>query len=134
MRSLRSEKNIRHYKNAPYLGIWDFYVLLLIIFLSTIALKYYLAPEEGKFCTVYVEGEEVLELPLSVDTETEIPGTHALLTISRGGASITENDCPNKICIKTGFVSDAGGVIVCAPNKIVVRISGEKSYVTGVHG
>ena len=45
MRSLRSEKNIRHYKNAPYLGIWDFYVLLLIIFLSTIALKYYLAPE-----------------------------------------------------------------------------------------
>ena len=35
--------------------------------------------------------------------------------------------------MKTGYIDDKGGTIVCAPNKIVVRVSGGNSYVTGVH-
>ena len=128
-----TEKNITHYKKAPFLGVWDFVLLLALIFAATVALKYYIEPETGSVCTVYVNGEKVIETDLLTDSVTAIPGTHAVLTIKDGATAITENDCPNKICMKTGFVGRAGGTIVCAPNKIVVKISGGGYFVTGVH-
>ena len=115
------------------MGFWDFALLLLIVFLATVGLKYYIEPDKGDYCTVYVDGEMVLELSLTEDSVTEIPGTHAVLTVRDGAVAVTENDCPNKICMKTGYIDDKGGTIVCAPNKIVVRVSGGNSYVTGVH-
>ena len=129
----RTEQNISHYRKAPFVGFWDFALLLLIVFLATVGLKYYIEPDKGDYCAVYVDGEMVLELSLSEDSVTEIPGTHAVLTVRDGAVAVTENDCPNKICMKTGYVDDKGGTIVCAPNKIVVRVSGGNSYVTGVH-
>jgi len=37
---------------------------------------------------------------------------------------IIQNDCEQKICIKMGFISDAGQMIVCVPKKILIYISG----------
>lgn len=35
---------------------------------------------------------------------------------------VKESSCPNKICVKTGWISRSGEIIVCAPNEVTIRI------------
>lgn len=36
--------------------------------------------------------------------------------------AVTQNDCPNKICMKMGPISRAGQMIVCVPKKLLIYI------------
>ena len=38
---------------------------------------------------------------------------------------MTHADCPDQICVKTGSISRSGQSIVCAPNRVVVTVTGE---------
>jgi len=39
---------------------------------------------------------------------------------------VKESSCPNKICVKTGWIKRSGEIIVCAPNEVTVRILSSK--------
>ena len=45
--------------------------------------------------------------------------------ISGGKVWVTDADCPDKTCVRTGVITRAGQSIVCLPNKVTVTISGE---------
>ena len=45
-----------------------------------------------------------------------------------------ETDCPDKICVRTGFIGKVGQSAVCLPNRIVVKITGGNGNETGVDG
>jgi hypothetical protein len=47
--------------------------------------------------------------------------------VKDGTIFVTETDCHDKICLKTGAVSKNGQSIVCLPKKITVKIIGEDS-------
>ncbi|MCX7795415.1 MAG: NusG domain II-containing protein [bacterium] len=32
--------------------------------------------------------------------------------------------CPDKLCIKEGYIDKAGQVIICVPNRVVIKIEG----------
>lgn len=38
---------------------------------------------------------------------------------------ISEADCPDQICVKTGAISKPGDTVVCLPNKLIIAIEGE---------
>lgn len=38
---------------------------------------------------------------------------------------ISEADCPDQICVKTGPVAIPGDTVVCLPNKLIIAIEGE---------
>ncbi len=134
MKSPKELNLIEHYRKSPLFGIGDFIVVLALIFVLTLAAKSLVRSDAGTYAEVYVKGELTLSLPLDDDAVCPIPGTAAVLTVSDGKIAVTENDCPNKICIGTGYVSRTGAAIVCAPSGIVVIIrGGDPEYVTGVH-
>jgi hypothetical protein len=37
---------------------------------------------------------------------------------------ISDADCPDKICVKDGFISKSGQMIVCLPHKLIIEIKG----------
>lgn len=42
-----------------------------------------------------------------------------------GGISIEDADCPDKICLKQGFINKPGQSIICLPHKLVIEIIGD---------
>jgi hypothetical protein len=56
-------------------------------------------------------------------------GADVKVAISRGRVRVAESDCPKGVCRHTGWQSRPGRVIVCLPNRVVVRIvGGEPPY------
>ena len=47
-----------------------------------------------------------------------------VLKIYNGGVEMIEADCKNKVGINTGFISEAGEMIVCLPHEVLVQIKG----------
>lgn len=45
------------------------------------------------------------------------------ITLKDGKISVTDSDCPDKTCIKTGNLRSESVPIVCLPHKLVIRFS-----------
>lgn len=50
-----------------------------------------------------------------------------VIEIKDGKVSVSDADCPDKLCAKQGAISKAGESIVCLPHKLVVRITGDEA-------
>lgn len=45
-----------------------------------------------------------------------------VITVKDGSISVTDADCPDRICVMTAPISDGIQPIVCMPHKLVIRI------------
>ena len=64
--------------------------------------------------------------PLSEDRTVRIesPGGYNLLTIAGGAAAVTEADCGDHTCVRTGEIRLDGQSIICLPHKVVITVEG----------
>ncbi len=110
---------------------WGGDLLLLggaLLFGALIALFLLLSGKEGEQVQVRVAGEVVVTLPLDRDCTYEIAGAEGgwnRLVIAEGSAWMEDASCPDKLCVHTGKIHQAGQAIVCLPNQVVVEIAGE---------
>lgn len=104
-------------------------ILVVLILAGGVWLYTGLTREAGAEVIVSRDGEELMRLPLSEDTEWVIgEGDHTnTLVISGGEAWISQASCPDHICINQGRISLDGQTIVCLPNKLVVAVTGGAS-------
>ena len=114
---MRSDKPLKLFR------IWDVILIVILLALVGLAIYFVVAPKEGANVEIYVDGELFETLPLSRDTAVDLD--HLKVIISGGTVRVEEADCHDKICEKRGRISRAGESIVCLPNRVVVRISGE---------
>ena len=82
---------------------------------------------EGKMAVVYTDGVEFHRLELDQDTIIEATGPlgPSLIHVHDGKIWIEEAPCPHQLCRKMGKVGRRGGIIVCVPNRILIKIEGE---------
>lgn len=104
---------------------WDLLLIGALLALAG-ALCLLLGPgEEGAWAVVTVDGRETGRYPLSEDRIIAIgEADYNVLTISGGAAAVTEANCGDRTCVRTGEISREGEAIVCLPHKVVVRIEG----------
>ena len=55
---------------------------------------------------------------------------HNTVLVKKGEICMADADCPDKICISQGGISDASYPIVCLPNKVIIKIEGDFEYDT----
>ncbi|MFZ5688115.1 MAG: Gx transporter family protein [Bacillota bacterium] len=81
---------------------------------------------EGDIALVTVAGKNSTELSLSKDGIVEILARnyHYAVEIKDGRVRVKEADCPDQVCVKTGWINRPGRTIVCAPGQIVIEIRG----------
>ncbi len=57
------------------------------------------------------------------------------IQIHEGKVAVVHAECPNKVCVRTGWRGLAGESIICVPNRLVIRILGDGATpVRGITG
>lgn len=80
---------------------------------------------EGVKAVVRVGGREKQELDLSRDQELWVGDPELgrnLVRVEDGTVRVVQADCPDKICVHTGPISQEGEVIACLPHGVMIYI------------
>lgn len=105
------------------LRLRDTFIIVSII--AAVFVFYALLPEGGERAVVSCDGVVVAEIPLDVSGEYVFPQVPDMVfTAGDGAVSVTESNCGDKTCMRTGKISKRGEAIICVPNKVIVEIKG----------
>jgi hypothetical protein len=101
-------------------------VALLALSLGSIAVVGRLV-EKGSVALVEVDGKEICRLDLAIEGHRVVQGPlgGTVVQVRDGRIRVTESACPHKLCVRMGWAKRAGDLIVCVPNRVVVRVEGE---------
>lgn len=113
---------------------WDKILIGLIIIISLasiIGITYYKNQVEALYGIIEVNGEETKRIDLSkVNEPYEIRIKNKkefnILKVEKNRMGFVEASCPDKDCIKIGWLEAPGETSVCLPNNVVARIEGTK--------
>ena len=110
-------------KNRPRIA--DGILLVLLIALTAFSPRFLPASTAGELLTVKTP-DSVTEIPLAVDGRHPVSGPlgTAFLVVEKGSAHLENSPCPLKICEAMGSIDRSGEIIVCLPNRIVVKVAG----------
>ena len=99
----------------------DFLIIGTVCALAAVlAGVFFLFKTDGK--TVVVKENNKVTAEYRLDTDTKIKLAHNTFTIENGEVFMSEADCRNQICVKTGKISKRGECIVCLPNMVILEI------------
>ena len=86
-----------------------------------------LTREKGGEAVVTVDGARAATVPLTVDATLSIGagrGFSNVVEVSGGRVRVVDADCPDRLCVRQGWISYDGESIVCLPHKLVVTVRG----------
>lgn len=66
--------------------------------------------------------------PERIEVGGQYPDT---ILVEKGRIRFEEAECPDQVCVKTGWLEKRGDVAVCLPNRTMIKIEGEGEKVDG---
>jgi hypothetical protein len=114
----------------PYMTPAD--VVLLAATLALAVALFFLMPRwvlsSGSEIEILAHDKVVGRYPLNMDRTIRVAGPlgTTAVEVKDGKARIASSPCPNKICVHMGEFGTEGGVLVCVPNEVVVRVGKEQ--------
>lgn len=102
-------------------------VIAVGLVVCSLALIFRNISDKSKLAVIYIDGsvcEQIDLSDISICKKYTIKTEHGfnIITIENGRIAVTDSDCPDKICVKTGFISDSGIPIICAPHRLEIVI------------
>lgn len=84
--------------------------------------------EHSDSIEVYVGDKRERVIALDQEGEYAVEGIlgRTLIRIEEGEARVIESPCPHKICTRMGPIPAGGGLIVCVPNRVSLRLRPEE--------
>ena len=103
--------------------------ILLVLALLLLALAVWgalrLTKKPGGEAVVTVDGRLVATLPLSVEATLPVGSQQGFLNVvevSGGRVRVADADCPDRLCVRQGWIGRDGESIVCLPHRLVVAV------------
>ncbi len=118
-------------------------LLLVAVLLLLVAAGYFFASgrtnSSGGRIAVIKQGEEVIgTIDLEKVKEAQritVSGDYTnVILVEKGRIRFETADCPDKVCVKTGWLTREGNIAVCLPNRVIVKIQGENDEIDAVIG
>ncbi len=109
----------------------DIALVSAIAVISALCLVICGARSKADAAEIIYGGEVVMTKALSEDGTFDIGGTR--IEISEGHIRFVSSDCPDKTCVKSGWLEKSGESAACVPNRVVIRLTGKEEY-DGVTG
>lgn len=55
-----------------------------------------------------------------------------IIAVEPGKIRFVDANCPDKLCVKEGWISEPGQIVVCLPHRLMIEIEGDKSQIDEV--
>lgn len=105
--------------------------LMILVFLLTVCLCSLLAlilpagRDSAYVADIYQDGVLLMSIPLQEDDHRRFDitgenGCRNQVELRSGSIGICWADCPDKLCVKQGFLKDSRLPITCLPNRLVI--------------
>jgi hypothetical protein len=111
-------------------------IIILLIALSFYAYKIYFNSDEDKKALVYYENRLVKTIILTTPGKEEfiVKGYNGdiLIEVENSKVRVKKETSPLHICSKQGWVSNANDILVCLPNKVVIKIVTNKEDIDAI--
>ena len=105
-------------------SVLAFAALLILLWHGSLA-----APPANPEAVVRVAGELRMIVPLRTNRFLTLntPRGRMILEVEPGRIRVRESDCPDKVCVRTGWITNASQSIVCVPNRTVITVRGSNA-------
>lgn len=103
-------------------------VIVMAVIFAVFAACFFIFGSEGKYAVISVDGARLDSIPLKEwgsCSYDELPGV--TFTVDGDGIRISENNCKDLVCVKTGAISHNGEAIICMPKKISVEVKSNEN-------
>lgn len=116
-------------------------ILIIFILISSVlifvALSAYGISKENNYAIIEVNGELYQKISLGKDgpnLKIKVAGPlgETEVEVAENKVRINESPCPDKDCIYQGWIEKPGQVLVCLPNRVVVKIEGKNQITNDV--
>ncbi len=104
----------------------DIIILLLLIVVVIITIVFATRPKNATVAEIYIDGKLAYSLELSKDADIDLLDGRMTISIDGGKVFVKDSDCKEQLCIHSAPLSGEGGMIVCLPNKVVVKVATEE--------
>lgn len=126
-------------KNKKYRFLaGDFWVIALILCLAGgITAHYLLQPAQTIFCEIQQNGVVQQRIQLADGytdtlTITDEDGHSNTIAIDGKQVRISQANCPDQVCVQSGWLKYAGQSAVCLPHRLIVRLVGTQQTNTQI--
>lgn len=110
-------------------GVKIILICVIVVFaVSTVLSLYFLRPSNSKNVVIIRDNEVLYSFDLSTAENQTIridyeSGGYNIVEIENGEVRISEADCPDKTCVKTGTLKSEEIPVVCLPHHLILRFS-----------
>lgn len=99
-------------------------LILVAILIVAVALTIWIATKDsGNVAEIYIDGKLSYSLDLDKDTAIDVLDGEMTVVVKNGEIFVYESDCNEQICVHSAPISKEGGIIVCLPNKVVIKVT-----------
>jgi len=120
----------------------DIYIIAAVLFLTLVSIivpGIFSAGNNIRPKAVIIQDNKVIkEINLEKIDKAErfeIRGYYNITVLmEQGRIRFEEADCPDKLCVKTGWLSKPGDTAICLPARVIIKIEGEKEDNEDVDG
>ncbi len=104
-------------------------LLFVLIALACIAALLLMNRAPAAQAEIYSDGQLVRTISLSQDGEYRIDSDNGwnVIIVESGTVRVASASCVNQDCVHRG-AANGGAPIVCLPNRLVIRFTGEAAY------
>ena len=106
---------------------WIILIAAAAAVLALLSLRLYTRKQAGTVAEIMQDGVVLQEIDLSAVTEeysfeVEWPGGGSnTVLVQPGRICVSGADCPDKICVGQGWLSDGAVPIVCLPHRLIIQ-------------
>ena len=104
-------------------------VIVLLILCAVISLLILRPGRTADVVTITLDGVciRTIDLRTAPDEEFTIESDYGFNTVSieSGRLHITDADCPDQICVQSGWLTQTGLPLVCLPHRLVITLDAE---------
>lgn len=108
----------------------DFILTGIILFIALLIMLF-IPKDNGNIAKITVDGKLYSTVSLNKEQKILINETNTAV-VENGEIYMESANCPDKLCVHQGKISDSSKKIVCLPNKVIIEVFKESSVDTVV--